>query len=285
MKTIKKRITNGVIGFAAGLVLAGATIAKADPDPIWDVVYYSSYDLGYKEGWQAHDIATKYEITKKQIVFDGDLPNYKIVVDKWWSYKTKLNTITKKQKRIYSKLKNLDSSHQEYLINTAYVETIYGRYGKGRPHQKAPRGLYQFKKSTAKLYGLYKHGKDYRGNTDKNIKAGLALKKDTDILLKKIGAPQNDLWSYLQHQQGAYGVKCLYDVYSGKKKRLLFNVKWDKKTRSIRKALIRNLTRSLSRNKVVKKLSDKQSAVYFVRHWEYVFEKAKEANAYMLLNI
>ena len=204
-------------------------------------------------------------------------------VDRWWSHTEKLSTITKHQKNVFTQIMTVPNGEmQQYLAKSAYIESVYGKYGNGKPRQSAPRGLFQFDKATAVKHGLYVGGTDYRGNVEKQISGALSLQSDADDELTELGIPVVDLWRYLRHQQGVHGAPTLYKVFMGEQKKLKFKA-WNGKNVSIRKALLRNLTKDLGKHKSVRDLTDEQLAVYFVQHWHYVMLKANEAVAYMHL--
>lgn len=227
-------------------------------------------------------------ITVKEIT-QFDAPDFKPIVDKHWSYTNKLNTITHKQRVAFKRIIDIPNyADQDFMRKLAYIESVYNRYGHGKPHQKAPRGMSQFNKATAKENGLYqrKKGKwiEYRGNVAMNITSTLNLRDKYNKKLHYMGAPQTDHWRYLCHQQGVNGCPTLWKVYSGQQPTLTYQHK--DKTQSTRAALKRNLTSiDLQQHPKINTLTDRELAHYFVQHWRYVFTKAHEASAYMLTQI
>ena len=207
--------------------------------------------------------------------------DFRPTVDKYWDHTVKLSIITKAQKDLFAAIKGVeDPELRQYLALTAYVESGFGRWGSGKDMQGSPRGPYQFNLPTAKKYGLVIGDTDNRNDTQASITAAIALKSVADLELAQEDIPQTAVWHYLRHQQGVSGLPTLHKVYIGERNKLKF-VAWNGKTISTRRAVLRNLTKSLAFHPSVRGLSHADLANYFVQHWDYVMQKAEAAVEHM----
>lgn len=203
--------------------------------------------------------------------------DFQPVVDKWWGTDYRLQTVSSKQLKIFRTISKVqDTSMRELLLQKAYIESVYGAYGKCKHMQKRPCGLFQFDKATAKKHGLIKGSKDYRNDTARNIQAAIKLQQEVDADLVAHGMPDVNLWRYLRHQQGKSGGPNLWRVFNGDQATFSYKM-WNGKTGNTRKNVLNNLTKRLGTNPTVTALTDPQLALYNIGHWSAVMEKAEEA--------
>lgn len=113
-----------------------------------------------------------------------------------------------------------------YMTGDTFLDTMLAIESGGRLHDKngnvlkaagsSARGLFQVIDSTARSYGLLGDGFDLRGDPQASLAFAVKYAQDNAKSLKKNGIPVNPLTVYLSHQQGAGGIKEIWDAANGR---------------------------------------------------------------------
>lgn len=113
-----------------------------------------------------------------------------------------------------------------YMTGDTFLDTMLAIESGGRLHDKngnvlkaagsSARGLFQVIDSTARSYGLLGDGFDLRGDPQASLAFAVKYAQDNAKSLKKNGIPVSPLTVYLSHQQGAGGIKEIWDAANGR---------------------------------------------------------------------
>ena len=113
-----------------------------------------------------------------------------------------------------------------YMTGDTFLDTMLSIESGGRLHDKngnilkaagsSARGLFQVIDSTARSYGLLGDGFDLRGDPEASLAFAVKYAQDNAKSLKKNGIPVSPLTVYLSHQQGAGGIKEIWDAANGR---------------------------------------------------------------------